>query len=385
MQLISPEQKDDDDGGSDDSTMSTIILTSDSDYDTAPDTANDIGMWDIDPNLLRLMQSVELDDHGHPVNEQARLQGPSRRRSRSLTIPARARSASGGVARNRIRAARAAPAALLEQPARGTVAATGHAISETNAPARRAAVTALAGRSAHASAQIGDSITAPVARTPGSSHVHPSQAAIGDSVTAPVATARSSMDESDEDPPPPAYTAVDMNPVINQRVVHLEVAARPCLVSVVGHGVGVYPDTPHHRLYLAAQEEAVFEEYRTEAAGIRAYREAVERKLVGRPGYRLPSRLQTALVPLNAAERTVRNTAMVREGRRKRYYVVYFGRQPGIFDNWIEAGLSVYKIDTATNFPHYRDVWDITTSWSAARALFSNKQGLGRVISAHFD
>ncbi|KIY65251.1 hypothetical protein CYLTODRAFT_456491 [Cylindrobasidium torrendii FP15055 ss-10] len=356
MHLTTPGDKDSpDDGDSGDK-------TSDSDYDTAPDNPNDIGMWEIDPELLQLMQSVKLNGQGLAVDDHGVPHRP--RRPSSLNTSVDTRPASGGSSRHRVR--HVSPVAAIQEPIRGSISAA-HETSDIDAggPARRGTVTALAGRRVHASVLSGDSITAPVARV--RSHRHQRQ-----------------------DPPPP-YTPVNTNPVANASVGNVAITAPPShstppshLVCVFGRRVGIFPNTAYFQTFLRNWEHSITEEYTSRDTAERAYAQARERGIVGYENHQLPPALDTALTPLNANSRTVHNTSMVREGRAKRYYIVYFGRQPGIFDNWLEAGLSLYKIDTATNYPDYQEAWDVTTNWATARRMFHDKVRMGRIVRAEF-
>lgn len=110
----------------------------------------------------------------------------------------------------------------------------------------------------------------------------------------------------------------------------------PFLCCIFGKEVGVFPNTPDWCAYLGVMNLSIWQAYRTRQIAEDVFEEARHRGLVGRNN-REPPRGFTAsrLRPMNVATpRNSGNSPMVGFGHEKRYYAVYFGYQPGVYDNW---------------------------------------------------
>ncbi|KIY60543.1 hypothetical protein CYLTODRAFT_460731 [Cylindrobasidium torrendii FP15055 ss-10] len=116
---------------------------------------------------------------------------------------------------------------------------------------------------------------------------------------------------------------------------------------------------------------SVYEVYTSYQTALTAWDYAQSRGLVGGANREPPPALATVLRPLDIGQRYLRHTPLVREGPGKRYYVVYRGHCRGIFDNWIEAGLSLQGLsnhDLPDSDPH-----DEFTTWAEAKRAFLSR------------
>lgn len=94
---------DEDDGNASDSTISTIIVSSDdSEYDTAPDDVNFIGMWDMDPELLRALPHLSVDERGRVVGSNSQRRRAQYLRQASQPLVGSSGNRRGGTVGNSI-------------------------------------------------------------------------------------------------------------------------------------------------------------------------------------------------------------------------------------------------------------------------------------------
>ncbi|KIY62186.1 hypothetical protein CYLTODRAFT_447349 [Cylindrobasidium torrendii FP15055 ss-10] len=226
---------------------------------------------------------------------------------------------------------------------------------------------------------------AQVSAIPQQGHARPTslvQANASTAVTAQPATRPASPVASDTEDPPPTYA--EEAPIGHVGNLDPDTqAARPrCpiaphdeyrsipgsfMVCVYGTRSGIFPNTYYYRAYLGGVQESIYEVYSTRPCAQFVLESAVVRGLVGGPFQTPPASLANVLRPLDPHKSMVRNSALAAEGNRLRYYVVYYGHCPGVYDNWIEAGLCLLGMGRDVT---HAEPYKVYTTWSSARQAF---------------